>query len=433
MIPGTRTVPALDDGALATTPARQDVRKVVNATGRARVAMLSTWHPEPADNGRKQRTRGMMGVLSEQYDVLLVSLLSPEEINQPLPKVESAYKQIALSLPTYESRSLRGLAGVAHRYPRSTIATWSAETARELADYLVTEDVRVVIGTDLRTLRYLAALPAPLAKVIDEPDVSPFVVRNPSKRPSPSALRERFREWKYRNLLGENLPRIDASVVASTIEADALQHLVTTRDVHILPNAIDSLPACQWGPAAARPQTLLYTGSLTYAPNAEAVAFLINQVVPRLEPQLPGVQVTVTGSLPDSIPADVDVPRLCLTGRLPNLEVAYLYSRIFVAPLWSGTGTRIKLIEAMAYGMPIVSTTKGAEGLPVQDGIHLLLADNADDFANAVLRLCDDPGLSLNLGTNARRLVKNEFTWERQGRGLCDLLDGVLSRHGATP
>lgn len=388
--------------------------------------MLSTWHPEPADNGRKQRTSAMLRALAKQYDVLLVSLLAPNEAGKIHDRVDSAYMQVVLPLPTFESRSFKGLIGSVNRYPRSAIATWSGETAGALSNLLESERVQAAIGTDLRTLRYLANLPAAMVKVIDEPDVSPFVVESDTGWLSAASLRDRLREWKYRNLLNDDLSRIDASVVASTDEVDALRHMTPADDVHVIPNAIERVPPFRWGPAAARPGSLLYTGSLSYEPNAEAVAYLVREVFPRLEPQLPNAQVVVTGTIPESIPSDIVSERVCLTGRLPYLDTAYLHSRVFVAPVWSGTGTRIKLIEAMAYGMPIVSTTKGAEGLPVQSGEHLLIADNAEDFASAVLTLCSDPALSLRLGAAGRELVRTRFTWERQGEQLRDLIAGLL-------
>jgi glycosyltransferase involved in cell wall biosynthesis len=110
--------------------------------------------------------------------------------------------------------------------------------------------------------------------------------------------------------------------------------------------------------------------------------------------------------------------RVVFTGRLPDLDDALRSARVFVCPLWSGTGTRIKLIEAMSYRLPIVTTSKGAEGLALEPGVHALFAENASEFAAAIGRLLADPALCLELGANARQLVRERYTWETQGAKL---------------
>jgi glycosyltransferase involved in cell wall biosynthesis len=126
------------------------------------------------------------------------------------------------------------------------------------------------------------------------------------------------------------------------------------------------------------------------------------------------------------LPNEARHPRLRLTGYLDTLDDILHESRVFIAPLLSGTGTRIKLIEAMAYGMPIVSTSKGAEGLAILPGRHMLIADTPVDFANAVSRLLEDTALCESLGVQARELVRTRYTWDASGNELRQLVRSLL-------
>jgi glycosyltransferase involved in cell wall biosynthesis len=106
-------------------------------------------------------------------------------------------------------------------------------------------------------------------------------------------------------------------------------------------------------------------------------------------------------------------PRIEVTGPVENAVAELARSEVAVVPLLAGSGTRLKILEAWAAGLPVVSTTLGAEGLPVRDGCHLLLADTASDFASAVSRLLDDAALREQVAHAGRSLWEREFTWER--------------------
>jgi glycosyltransferase involved in cell wall biosynthesis len=371
----------------------------------ARVALLSTWHPEPVDNGRKQRTRIIIDALASEHEVILISLVDPAEASgETLPAVAGVAAQFQLPLPVFRSRSLAGLRGVFSRLPRSIVSTWSPDTARQINHILTEHEVAAAIGADLRTLRYLTQLPAGIARILDEPDVSPIITKPGA---SNGGLRARARELKYRSFLSASQGRLDAIAVASALEVEAFRRL-SGGPSNVIANVVPRMPERQWAPAGDA--TLLYTGALTYRPNLEAVEFLVQDVLRVIEPEHPGLRLIVTGAVPEPRPQIANSPLVKLTGRAPSLDSFYRESRLFVLPLQAGTGTRVKLLEAMSHGMPIVSTRKGAEGLPVVDGEHLLLADSADDFVSAILLLLEDRELCERLGARARRLVEEQFT-----------------------
>jgi glycosyltransferase involved in cell wall biosynthesis len=373
----------------------------------ARVALLSTWHPEPVDNGRKQRTRMIIDALSPLVEIVLISLIDePLENDCTLPKVPGVTAQYVLPFPEFRSRSIRGLISAVSGKPRSINATWSDDVSSRINRIVSEHQADVAIGTDLRTLQYLTALPPGVRRILDEPDVSPFL--GGANRPGGAAYaRAMVREWKYRRLLRRAMPRLDSVVVASNAELDAFERL-SGHGATVIENGVPALPECLWSPSES--SILLFTGSITYQPNLEGVRFFLDRVLPVVELWAPRVKLQVTGRLPERPPPEMRHRRVEFTGRLSSLDHLYRNARLFVLPLQFGTGTRIKLLEAMSYGMPIVSTRKGAEGLPVVDGEHLLFADDAATFAGAILKLMSDAELCARLGSNARALVAERFT-----------------------
>lgn len=155
-------------------------------------------------------------------------------------------------------------------------------------------------------------------------------------------------------------------------------------------------------------EAILFMGLYQYPPNTEAVRFLIDQVVPALHRERPNLRLVVTGGGPPCSP-----PWLINTGIVTRRELSAVLSacRIGVAPIFRGSGTRLKILEYMAAGLPVVSTKKGAEGLGLDERKHVLFAETATEFQEALLRLLSDSSLSINLSTHAASFAKSNFDW----------------------
>jgi polysaccharide biosynthesis protein PslH len=410
------------------SPVESEARLLPRRSGRGslaprRIAVLSPWHPEPADNGSKLRARAVIGALAEEFDVVLISLLPPETIQHAeLPAVPGVWQQFTLPLPGYNPRSPRALIATLSSFPRSMVMTWSEDTARAIRAILETCGVDLALAADLRVVRYVCALDPGMPVIVDEANMSPFV-SPPGKRRS---LRRWLREHKYRVLLEGLERRTGMAIVASEQEASAYRLLTGSNRISVIEHGMTSLPTEKWQP----PHTskLLYTGSLTYSANAEAVDYFVQSIMPRIEQHIPNMSLTVTGEIPARLPDAARHPHVTLTGRLPSLDSVFRESRVFVAPLLSGMGTRIKILEALSYGIPVVSTTKGAEGLPVAHGEHLFLADDPSEFSDAVVRLMRDPQLSCRLGATGRALIEERFTWESRGDSLRTLVRDLMEQ-----
>jgi glycosyltransferase involved in cell wall biosynthesis len=198
--------------------------------------------------------------------------------------------------------------------------------------------------------------------------------------------------------------------------------------VEVIPNGVD----CQHnqpGLAQPQPNTLVYNGALTYSANYDAMRWFLAEVYPRIKVQIPGVSLTITGAT-----HGVDLAGLALddtvrlTGFVADVRLPVAQATVCVTPIRQGGGTRLKILEAMALGTPVVATTKAAEGLEVTDGEHLLLADDPAAFAHRVLELLATPDLRQRLTANARRLVEQQYDWAAIGCRFVTLVEAAAAR-----
>jgi glycosyltransferase involved in cell wall biosynthesis len=171
----------------------------------------------------------------------------------------------------------------------------------------------------------------------------------------------------------------------------------------------NAVKAAKLLPASEEP-TLLFLGTFWYQPNVDAAAFLIERVWPRIRRAMPEARLIIAGVSPESIPGyNTGIPGVEFTGFVDDLEALYRRACVVCAPILSGAGTRVKIIEAAAYGRPVVSTRIGAEGLSLRDGHELLLRDEPDAFADACLQLLGGSLLRQRIGAAAHAAVLKHY------------------------
>ncbi len=227
----------------------------------------------------------------------------------------------------------------------------------------------------------------------------------------------RFAE-AYQRLEHEWLPQFDVILTASEEDRRRVDHA----NVLVFPNALPEIPRQNMvGANATESDAIVFSGNLEYHPNVEAVRWFRRRIWPRIRENAPRAEWRLLGSNPEAVAAfTVGDPRIRIVGPVDDAIAHLAEAKVCLAPLLSGSGTRFKILEAWAAGRAVVSTTLGAEGLGARDGEHLLLADDPDDFADAVLRLWNDPSLRARLGDAGRIHYENRFTWPAAWRKLDD-------------
>jgi glycosyltransferase involved in cell wall biosynthesis len=217
--------------------------------------------------------------------------------------------------------------------------------------------------------------------------------------------RARVNAADWRRLQSAIAEATDTVVVCSTDDADRLG----VPNVAVLPNtyADPERPAGKQTPSD--PPTVLFQASFDYPPNADAAHWLASVVGPRIRDRVPGTMIRLVGRSIPEVEALADGSMVTVTGRVPAMKTELARADVVVVPLRSGSGTRVKILESFAHRIPVVSTSLGAEGLDVADGVHLLLADTPSTMAEACDRLHDDPELRHRLVDAAQQRFRDRY------------------------
>jgi glycosyltransferase involved in cell wall biosynthesis len=164
---------------------------------------------------------------------------------------------------------------------------------------------------------------------------------------------------------------------------------------------------------------VIFVGNMTYSPNQEAVRLIETKIAPKISREIRNVVFIMVGRKPPRLPA---TSNMLFTGVVPNITRFLSASDVAIAPLLHGSGTRLKILEYLSCGLPVVSTSVGIEGLNVEDGVHLLIEDDLDEFSAKVIELLRDEKLRKSLGHSGRELVTKEYDWHEIGKILSSSL-----------
>ena len=211
--------------------------------------------------------------------------------------------------------------------------------------------------------------------------------------------------------------RFDRVVTMTKDDAGYLRSYAHSADIRDIPIGIDAEYFQPVAQSSERPIEILFVGNFRHTPNVEAAIFLLEEIAP----QFPHNQFVIAGSyLPETIrkPSNAIFP-----GYVPDTRQLFHSNTIFAAPLFSGTGQRVKLLEAFAMGCPVITTSVGAAGFRIVNGRHAMIADTPELFRAAVQTLIASRELRAHMGSEGRQMILDNFTWNRIGRQFLDLVE----------
>jgi len=238
-----------------------------------------------------------------------------------------------------------------------------------------------------------------------------------------------FAQWKKMRAFERRMSRTFDSVVAvSKEDCEQMRSEYGAQNVFDVPTGVDTEFFRPSGLEKSAPHNLVFTGSMDWLPNEDAIRYFTDQIMPRIKSEIPDATLTVVGRNPYQSLVELakNDDSIIVTGRVDDVRPYMERAAAYVVPLRVGGGTRLKIFEAMAMEKPIVSTTIGAEGLPVTDGAELLLADTPESFANAVVAILQDSERANGLAQSAARLVRAEFGWQKVAERFANICEGAL-------
>jgi glycosyltransferase involved in cell wall biosynthesis len=282
---------------------------------------------------------------------------------------------------------------------------------------------------------------APTILDLDDLEDQKIVARLSVPRPAPTGgagrvqrlagrlvAEEEIRRWHRLHLRADH--RTEAIVVCSQLDAERARDQGLTR-VSVVPNGYRSPDDPVGRAAVGSPPVVLFQGQLHYPPNIEAATWLAREVGPALRTLVPEVEIRLVGDHHPELAALGDPPRVTVVGRVADMATELARADIVVVPVRYGSGTRVKVLEAFSHRIPVVSTTLGAEGIGVEDGVHLLIGDTVPALAEACARLLRDRPLREALTSQAHRLFSERFRSDIVEAGIERLARDVAEGRGA--
>jgi sugar transferase (PEP-CTERM/EpsH1 system associated) len=410
------------DGAAATPPAR------------LRVLFVAKRFPYPADTGGKIRTARLLEQLARHLDITLVSNVEHPKDDAYLPalarrgvRLEAVpWQEVAKGTPRFYWNVLRRLAS---RYPVSVAGDFSVPFARRIRACLEREPWDLVVCDFVQPSVNLGPdLPCPV--LLFQHNVESMIFARHAQAAGNPPLRWFWRnQWRKMERFERQACRRFAGVVAVS-EADQaiFADRFDARRTFTIPTAVDA-EYFRPEPVPVVEGRLVFTGSMDWLPNEDAILYFVEEVLPRVSARIPGVTLTVVGRNPSPHLRRrlAAFPAVTLTGRVEDVRPYVAEAAAYIIPLRIGGGTRIKAYEAMAMGKTVVSTTIGVEGLPVRDGEHLVVADDPAAFATAIVELVLNPARREAFGYRARRFVETSCSWATAADAFIDACRAVAA------
>jgi len=197
---------------------------------------------------------------------------------------------------------------------------------------------------------------------------------------------------------------------------------------YTVPNGADTYKGTYQKTKNLSEKTLLFCGSLDYNPNINGLLWFYEFIWPDLVKRMPDIHLTIIGRKSDSCTYEniKKDPNISFIGEVDDVSEYYIKNNISIVPLRIGSGTRLKILEAMSFGNPVISTSKGAEGITYDNNKHLMIADNAEEFSNKIIELLNNPKKTELLRQNARALIDSTYSWEVIGKNFSNILHHYL-------
>jgi glycosyltransferase involved in cell wall biosynthesis len=382
-----------------------------------RVLVLDEEIPWPLTTGKRIRTWNLLSALSSEFaiDLLVHDNGASEAALQALAERDITVRVAPSHLPLRRGPGLPvGIAlSLCRRLPYSVYSHYRRAYQREMLRLIDHNHYGLVHCEWTPYALYLESCSLPV--IIAAHNVEWRIW---------DRLAATERRWAHRRLFAIQarlmrafecrvLQKARSVTAVSTGDAEALRALGAPEVVEV-PNGVDVAYYSPAPASAAGHTTLVFTGSMDWRPNQDAIRWFIDEVHPLLQRQtdyrllVVGRQPPAWLTEPGQIPREVEV-----TGTVEDVRPWIARGSLFVVPLRAGGGSRLKILEAMAMARPVVSTTVGAEGLELTEGVHVVRADTASDFAHAVAVLLRDPRRRAALADAGRRLVEERYSWSR--------------------
>ncbi len=390
----------------------------------------------PLNHGGRIRSYHLAKELAKLHDVSLFTFSAktedPIEAHEPLKNVFRNLVCLPIDIPSARGvkESLHYVRNLFSARPYSATKYCQPWIARELSKHLEREKYDLLLCDFLLTA---AVVPWDWKgpKVLFTHNIEAVIWERHyrvNKNPLWKAIS--YREYRtLERMERKYVSRADHVLAVSENDRDFFRKYTSDSRMSVIPTGVDTeYFAPDWGTEEA--ESIVFTGSMDWMANEDGIVFFIEKILPLVRRRFPKAKLWIVGRRPSARLKAIAAREtgIVVTGTVEDIRPYMSRGSVYVVPLLVGGGTRIKIFEAMAAGKAVVSTTIGAEGLPVRHGENILLADEPASFANNIIDLISDPARRLKLGQAARELVASSYSWGAVGKTLSGVLRMAFER-----
>jgi glycosyltransferase involved in cell wall biosynthesis len=395
----------------------------------------------PLTSGNRLRDYYLAKHLGSHFQLTFVEMCNPNEQPSQPPDHPGFKRLISLSKGTSYTpgKILHGMAGPT---PLTVLNYFDRRSASQLASVLAQGgfDLVQVEGVFLSEyLPVIQAAPNCPAILVDWHNIeSELMWRYSDKTPSwPKRLAARRTAALLERAELALLQTCGTHTVTSTREREKLLTKCPSANIHVVPNGVDlnyfyqTAQARQSESLSSTNRSLLFVGSMDYHANIDAVTWFVNSAWPEIAQRHPQLNLIIAGRNPSREVLRLTSDRVQVTGTVEDVRPFYRSALAVIVPLRVGGGTRLKILEAMAAGVPVVSTHLGAEGIDIVHNVHVLFADTSAEIADAIDNLARSSELCRRLVEAARNLVIDHYDWTVLGEALYRIYDDLIRHSNA--
>jgi polysaccharide biosynthesis protein PslH len=400
-----------------------------------RILWLKTELLHPVDKGGKIRTYNMLKELKRGHHITYLALDDGTAVAAEREQALEYCHELVCVPHQHREKFSKGfyaelLFNMASPFPYAIKKYESQEMRRQIIERTNKKTVDIVICDFLApAINVPQGLSCP--SILFQHNVEAMIWKRHYEVQS-NALKKTYLRGQWRKM--ENFEKqacrsFDAVIAVSAEDRDQMREEYGIKDVFEVPTGVDTEFFMPSGRENVDPNNVVFTGSMDWLPNEDAIRYYTDQIMPIVRRSIPEATLTVVGRNP--YPSLLELSRkdasIIVTGRVDDVRPYMERAAAYVVPLRIGGGTRLKIYEAMAMEKAIVSTTIGAEGLPVTDGRELRIADTAETFAAAVVELLTNRGAANHLGQQAARVVREKFGWSGVAKRFAEICETTVS------
>ena len=399
-----------------------------------RILWLKTELLHPVDKGGKIRTYNMLRELKRDHEITYLTLDEGSDENASSLADEYCHELVIVphkTRPKFSAGFYAELAGnLISPLPYFLKKYESSKMRAAIEEQFRRKTFDVIISDFLQPSVNLPENLSSPALVLFQHNVEAMIwKRHYEVQTNPLKKVYLKNQWlKTLNYEREVSHRFDLVIAVSQEDAEMFRKDYGIKNVIDVPTGVDIDYFRPRNDGQVRPNSLVFTGSMDWLPNEDAMQYFTKEILPLVRKRIPEVVVTIVGRNP--YPSLVELSErdkgVIVTGRVDDVRPYIDNASVFIVPLRIGGGTRLKIYEAMAMERAVVSTSIGAEGLPVTPGKEILIADTPEEFADSVIGLLGNHETAQELGRNAATRVRNEFGWDQVAKTFATACENVL-------